>query len=522
VSNYLSPNLTLLKKRFPKLLVQLEKVISSEKISICEAKSGHSVPQIEESGHNYPFHSLFDPVKEGGKLLKTYSHRGMKIFLGLGGAYQILPFLNQSSLLIIEPDPSLLKELLQKHDYSALLKNDRVTLLCGDSLKSLSQWLFSSYSPLLDGNIEVIPLRSYRDKKAFHILEQGIDEIIKKMAADCSTQKKLGRQWQRNILNSLNDTDLAPYHPSLFENFNEAYIAAAGPGLEQQMDQLRNRPKTSLLLCVDTALPTLLQQDILPDGIITIDPQAIGYLHFMKKVPSSCKIIADWGVPLPEYLIEQTYRFSSYHPLCSYLLQKGDLPLIQLDPGANVTQTALTLLEGSNIGKIVLLGADFSYPTGKAYCRESYLYTWYNRTSSRLGSLENDMTTFVLERASSRGKGKEIVYRTAQMESYEQDFINFLDKISAEYNRRKGGVWDITLTPQKNKRSLIPPEGSYKGLLKEYRSDLTNLSKDELLTPSPLIATLIPLGYSFYENDSTEALKKAVKYSLDLLNRKIS
>ncbi|MDC7221742.1 MAG: DUF115 domain-containing protein [Spirochaetales bacterium] len=516
MTDFLKQNREIIQKRFPRLLPFLDKKSPSAPLSIKQSRSGLPVPCLKEKDRDYPLHSLFDPVKEGEKLLRNYSREGVKVFIGLGGAYQILPFLEGSTILIIEPDPAVLTKLLTLMDYSKILVSPRVYLFCGNDNREISQWLGSHYIPLLDGNLDVLPLRSYRQEGLIKQIQREIQEGINEISADCSTQKKFGKQWQRNIINNCDRALAAPFSPDNFNHYDKAMIAAAGPGLEKHLTLMAERPARTFLLSVDTALPTLLAQGIVPDGIITIDPQPVSYLHFMRRLPPSCLIIADWGSPLPQKIKERALFTTSGHPLCHHLLHEGKGSLMQLDSGGNVSQAALSLLGRGNFKEITLLGADFSYPEGKPYCRESYFYSWYSQRVSRLGTLENHMTQFVLARAERDINEKESVYNSPLMKAYKKNLEVFLNNKGWAHHQKKDGLWRILPNAEPGPAKTIKQGDPT--ILPSYRKELKMMVDKGNHSSSPISSTLLPLAYHFLEDDKSKALKKAAQYTLDLLN----
>ena len=468
-------------------------------------------------------HSLIDPQKEAEKLRRAYPEKGMKVFFGLAGGYQIRPFLSRSTILIVEPDPMVLRSLLTQMDFSDILSREKVYLTCRPERDTLSNLLKELYIPLLEGDFHVIPHRLYRGDSSLESYETIIRGILDDISADCSTQKRLGRQWQRNIIRSLEKAVRNPFDPACFSSHREAVLTAAGPGLEKELDSLSERKSDTLLLTVDTALPALLQKNIIPDAVVTIDPQAIGYLHFMEKLPPDCRIIADWGTPLPPSVDESRISwFCSPHPLCRYFMTRGNLSIRQIETGGNVTQAALALLNMAGLKKITLLGADFSYPEGKPYCRGSYFPTWYARMSLRLNSLENSLVQFVLERSSSVKTENDSVYSSPLLRRYEEDFLLFVESRGGTVARQGQGKWLITW--EKADIGTAPCSGvtSLSAVLREYGSLLERFLESEDFSLSPLLATLIPLGYAFYSTNGEKALKKSAEYTLRLIKKENS
>ena len=484
---------------------------TANRITLGTSRSGLPVPILNDGLRESPLHSLFDPRREGEKLLRNYGKSGMKIFIGLGGAYHIHPFSEKSRILIIEPDRQLAGELLSLMDYSDLFSRENVNLLVAPAAGDTLNWLLENYIPLLDGSLDLIPLRSYQSGREplFDLYSEEVNRALQLITTDCSTQKKLGRQWQRNILTSLDEAFRNPFDPSLFSQYERVIIAAAGPGLEAHGARMKNRDGGTLLLAVDTALPALIEMGIEPDSVITIDPQAIGYLHFMKKMPARCSVLADWGTPVHKLSLRNPlFYFSSSHPLCRYFMERGGIFLPLIREGGNVTQRAIALAEYCGITKVTLIGADFAYPRKKPYCRGSYFTQWHDLHSVRLDPLESRLISFVLDRSH---QGTSLL-----LKSYEEQLGSFLLARKGRIQKVKDGRWEIELQGRERPSLIQKKEILPRQLIEEYGKEIQKISDG---FPSPLTGTLIPLGYGFLQrNDGPGALKRAAEYTLDLLS----
>ncbi len=522
MNDFLSVNLNAAGNRFNGF-PSITDPMDSARVNVTLSRSGDPVPRINRDGRDFPMHSLFDPLKEGQKLTTTYPLKGMKIFFGLAGGYQIRPFLADSKILIIDPDGSLLKSLLTALDFHDLLSNSHVYLLCRPDHETLSLWLKELYNPLLDGNLQVIPHRAYREKETFSPYERMIRSILGEISSDCSTQKRLGRQWQRHIILNLSRVCRTPFTPDLLQGFDRAVITAAGPGLEGEMARLSRRSPGTFLLSVDTALPALLEKGIVPDGVITIDPQAIGYLHFMKDLPSSCRVFADWGAPLPPGIEEsRIFWFSSPHPLCRYLRKKGRLPLREIETGGNVTQAALALIRHSSINEITLLGADFSYPEGKPYCRGSYFHSWHLIRGRRLCPCENSLLHFVLERSSLTESRETGTYTSPLLRQYEKNLGDYVANTGGRMKKEGQGKWTVNWSPLAEGFTDPGIPCRADELLDQYAEELNALTGTEGISNSSVSPTLIPLGYSFYDDEGEKALQKSLLHTLKIIKTRNS
>lgn len=524
MTDFLEKNLLVLTKRNPSLVDKLRAVLPERGVTILESREGAPVPVMEREGRPYTLHSRFKPIQEGLKSSQTFTEKGVKVFLGLGGAYQISPFLNRGKILIVEPVLAELKALLSLIDYRKVLESPLVSLMGQPQEGEIERWVKENYLPLLDGGFNLIPLRSYKRDKAFKSYTEEVQNSLDQVASDCSTQKKMGRIWQRNILfqaeRALGRQD------ALHFTGKRAILAAAGPGLSLCRKEIIERSSQEILLSVDTALPTLLEWGIKPDYVVSLDPQFIGYLHYMDKLPNESIIIADWGSHEIRNQINPVHWVSSAHPLCSYLAQQQGATLTESVPGGNVTQAALSLLIEGGVSQITLLGADFSYPQGKPYVEGSYFFKWFERIEARLVPRETSLTGFVLsqKQLEKRGQSPKVNYLTPRLDMYKNELNHFLynKDVTVDYQQEhrwelsveKGASFSEKILPgdlgKDHERSILNTLKEYQGVLKKQRGNWEE-------NPS-VLATLIPLAYHFLKNsDGQRALSEAKEYTLALL-----
>ena len=520
MSEYLNRNLKILNFRNPSLVQELMNSPISKNVTFFKSRNNLNIPCWQQGDKQHTYHSRFDPLKEGNKMKLNHCEEGLKIFLGLGGAYHISPFLGKSKILIIESQKEHLKALFSGMDYTPLLSAKDISILCDPSSRDLSIWLKDNYLPLLDGGIELIPLRSQTcfELDRYKAYSNEIEQAIKEISHDCATQKKMGRLWQRNIITNYKKAIHSPMTLPLSKDFSNAFLAAAGPTLSRQKEKIQNLPSHTLLMSVDTALPTLLKWGIEPHFVVTIDPQAIGYLHFMEKWPSSSTLLADIGCSVPSQL-SQIKWFKTLHPLAQYLWE-GDSSFFALKGGAgNVTQAALEILISSGYENITIGGADFSFPQGKTYVQGSYFYSWYRSKCLKTSPFENHLLNLVLNQDFYKvGENPSFIYRTNQLDTYEKDLKDFIKRNQGQFKKQDDLLISLTFPAANIYKASHPSSGSKKSLL-YYRKKLESLNP---LTRGAEVATLLPLAYTFLSgNDDKKAINDARKYTIQLLNHHI-
>ena len=327
----------------------------------------------------------------------------MLLIFGLGGGYHIRPFLKSprvSSVIVIENNKDEVRSILGNIDLSDIFLDKRVSLWISPDPGEFSAYLLRHYLPVLSGNLQTITLRSrvIMDNDFYSRLTAVVKNTIDQITDDYTVQTHFGKKWFVNTLSNLKKSEKTVYS---LKPIKKAYITAAGPSLEKQLGELKEREPDSTLIATDTSLPVLLSNAIKPDLVISIDCQHISYNHFMCGYPEDVPLILD--LASPSFLTRFSrlnFFFTSDHPFSRYVSNEfRRFPKIDTS-GGNVTHAALSLAELLGAREIYLLGADFSYPFGKPYARESYIYPYFFSRTGRTSGIEDKIFSFVMHNRS--------------------------------------------------------------------------------------------------------------------------
>jgi len=436
-------NMLALSNSNPELAAYITSLEKKTPLKIITSKSGHSIPAVLKNGRFMPIHSTFNPIKEGERYLKLGSKSGYKVFFGFGAGYHILPFLpikTISGIIVIEQDAGLFKSILESIDLRNILLDSRVRILIDLSPIQVKEFILTHYFPAVFGDLQTLYLRSRysMEQSYFEQIIQAIKEVISKIADDYTVQAHFGKKWFINTLSNLpvaqnTSITIAPVHSVI--------ITGAGPSLEGQISQIKSLKKDNFLLATDTSLPVLLNHDLLPDLVISIDCQQISYHHFLQGYPEEVPLILD--LASPPILTRQTKKtvfFSSGHPFSLYVSKNWrHFPIIDTS-GGNVTHAALSLTEKLQAQRIYLFGVDYSYPQGKAYSRGTYIYPLFRSAESRVNPLENLLFTFIMRNKSIdriKNNGM-IIYTTKPMSSYRTRLEKLINTLNIEVIQEKG------------------------------------------------------------------------------------
>ena len=376
----------------------------SENLIFNESRNGYTIPFYKrDNGIAKPVHSTFDPVKEGKRLFRDNAYEGMVIVFGLGAGFHIRSLLENvaiTSLIIVENNPAEVRAILGNIDLSDIFLDKRVILWVSEYARDFNDFLLMRYIPVLSGNLQTVSLkpRVFLDQDYYNTISDIIKEAINQITDDYTVQAHFGKRWFKNTLYNLRLSEmttqtLLPIHT--------AYITAAGPSLEKQIPFLRELKKNETIIATDTSLPVLLANEIKPDLVISIDCQHISYHHFMQGYPDDVPLVLDLASPtFLTRIASKIFFFTSDHPFSKYVSKKfREFPEIDTS-GGNVTHAALSLAETLGAKKIFLLGADFSYPAGKPYARNTYIYPYFYARTSRFKDIESQIVSFILHNKS--------------------------------------------------------------------------------------------------------------------------
>lgn len=422
-------NLLALSSRHPYLAKIVSSATPSTSLEVSISRTGHPVPIIKKDGRKYPLHSLFDPQKEAKRIYQQNPREDFLVFLGLGGGYHIIPYLENPKVtyaLIIEKELSQFAYLLSEIDFHNLFLDPRVFFIVNAEQEEIKNIIVSKYVPPITGDISTINLRSQlaHDELYFLGITQGIKEGLSQVSDDYTVQSHFGKTWFKNTIVNLAKAEKS--YPTLGP-VQKAIVTGAGPSLEIQIDSLLKIIEQAILIATDTSLPTLLEHNIVPHIVISIDCQHISYHHFISGFPSDIPLILDLASPpVLTRLAKQPVFFSSGHPFSRYV-SKHWRPFPTIDTsGGNVSHAAISLADFLGAREIYLFGLDFSYPQGKSYARGTYLYNFFSSISNRKSSIESQFFQFLLrnENINLERKDDYILYTTKPMISYKERLEN--------------------------------------------------------------------------------------------------
>lgn len=364
-------NLSALEGRFPELADLLRKT-DPLPLEVVETVSG--LPTARVGG--LLLHSGRDPGEEGRRTARAQAATGADtlVFLGLGLGYAAqaaLDLLPGSRLVIAEADPALLTACLDVRDLRPLLSNERVSILAGGEPEGLL-WAFER---LGSRNVRAVSIKAQAEiySEWYARAQSVLSRFEAKEAINGNTLRRFGRLWVRNLARNLEEIPRRPGVAELRGGFEglPGLVAAAGPSLDEVLPRLRELRERAVLVCVDTALRSLLREGVEPDFLVVVDPQYWNARH-LDRCPSPSSILVTEGAVWPSVLRQRFSAVrlcSSLFPLGAYIEQRSGAPKGRLGAGGSVATTAWDFARVLGCRPVFMAGLDLAFPGGRTHVR---------------------------------------------------------------------------------------------------------------------------------------------------------
>ena len=268
--------------------------------------------------------------------------------------------------------------------------------------------------------------------------------------------KLQGKIWQKNITSNINFIkNSIKFNKDFIISKNKkkyAAIIAAGPSLDKDIENLKKYSNFLSIVATDTSFPVLLENQIVPDFVVSIDAQIFSHEHFIinwkkfgNQIREKTVFVLDFccNSSLTKKLVEQNCNilfFKSGHPLAEKICEQienqiekkncnaDNTKFLSLTNGrGTVTSTCFSFCEKMNFENVIFFGADFSFFQNKPYCKSTYLEKNWLSSSSKIESQELQNTKLMY-----RGKVDKIknsnIYTTQLLEEYKNEQIRMIEK----------------------------------------------------------------------------------------------
>lgn len=328
-------------------------------------------------------HSKYDPEKEAKRLTEDINYKKIDVFIlfGVGLGYHLEELLKNifpgSLIIAIEKEKEIYKAALNIWKEKNFLSCPQVTFCIDQNIDSVTKLISDKFSFIKHKGLRVIEFRPCisLNLEYYQVLRKKIEDLIDYKVTQNLTLASFGHLWQENICRNLREIIKNSGVVNLFQRFRNtpAFIVAAGPSLDKNVHQLKKAKDRGIIICVDTALKTLQNLDILPDLMVSVDPQE---KNFKKLEDLNCDniflVVADityWKIPL---ISPKKFIYTTNHPFFLYLLSVIDKKGMLNSAGGSVATVSMDLAKKMGCNPIILVGQDLAFSDASSHAKETY------------------------------------------------------------------------------------------------------------------------------------------------------
>lgn len=351
---------------------------------------GMFIPVIKREGRAYQLTSLCSDeaiLDRWIRFVNSNLYDSVVYFFGFGTGMYVRKLLDNNdesrqksiAVLVYEPDPSILSELIRYYDYTDIISDERVTLVVGEKgFKEIRQWTRKHVNHKnIRGSGSAYYLNYPRifpeEKKEY---DKEIEELLSNYYSNIGFRKWRSETVYSNSLKSIpviaGSWSLDSLENVLPDNV-PVFIVSSGPSLSKNVHELKRAKGRGFIIAADSSLGVFDNAEIIPDLFVTVDPvkQRENYsFDWLPKVP----VMLDMGSP--EYVIKEGqpyFMLCSYDEYTAFYINKlkGAISChTVLTGGGSVAHHAFSLAMMMGAKTIVFVGQDLAYTDDKAHAAE--------------------------------------------------------------------------------------------------------------------------------------------------------
>ena len=321
-----------------------------------------------------------DPRAEAARWLESASggrplpHIVCVIGAGLGYVVEAIAERSESRILVLEPEPSLVPWFFARRDWRPLINTGRLLVLPGPDFDgSQNAWrLFG------DGSADPLtlahPVLARTSPAATRAAAQVIGRARQGARGNEDARKKFATPYLVNTLSNVALIAKSASVDALTGRYPKTPIvlAAAGPSLNRNIEELRPCRDRVVLISVDTALKPLLSAGMPPDFVVALDPSDANARHLTGiTVPDTTSLVAEASIAPGSFVAfgDRVFIFRvADHAPWPWLRRMG-IERGMLRAWGSVVTSAFDLALRMGGDPIVCIGTDLAYSGRQIYAR---------------------------------------------------------------------------------------------------------------------------------------------------------
>lgn len=356
-----------------------------------DTKSGHKTYKLD----NIYIHSKYDPIKEAKRsvelLLENKEDVDVYILFGCGLGYVMRELYNRilnnhkqikPYILWIENDLKTFMTAMHCSDMSDILNDSNVKIFVATKKDVIGSFLQTIPTKRIRYYYHR-PLYSFGETY-FKEIQNYISYVLDRKDMNCATLVRFQKTWARNIIFN------TPYYPfaGKIESLRNiakgctAVVVAGGPTLEQMLEYIKRERENVILVAVDTAYKYLCSHGIIPEIVVSVDPQYWNYKYLENEELRDSILITDPSAYFKLFRnIDPKRIFSgnSLFELTGYFVENENRGT--LAAGGSVATTAFDIARLIGADNIILAGLDLGFPGRNTHFKGAFFENNFIATS---------------------------------------------------------------------------------------------------------------------------------------------
>ena len=267
-------------------------------------------------------------------------------------------------------------------------------------------------------------------EEAYSAVTEYVDSFIQNFWKNHITLTRMGRMYALDIfrnLKAIENSNGGNIRPLKKESVSKPILViGAGTSVDKLLPKLTEHRQNFFILCVDAALPALLQNGIRPDGVVAVECQVAIEKAYIGAAESCIHVIADLtSRPRVTRLCGGNVSFflSEYctMPFMKELTDVAHSNGIPVFPplgsvGLYAVEIALYLRKPGT--PVFVCGLDFSFVPGQTHCKGAPAHTAAALTANRLKPLGFPGASYNYSAHTIAGKADRTEYTDAALSGY--------------------------------------------------------------------------------------------------------
>lgn len=280
-------NMSVLKEKHPGLYEQLEGrdfFDEPTEINVSIGESDYPFVSVinNENGRQVNLHSRFSPASEAVEIVNSLDLKAgeLRFLIGMGFGFLPLEIVRRElpllKLFIVEKSKKLFFEAIKNMDLTELFEADGVYFF----LEGMSDLKPAIYKAEADINIlfkgsSITYFEPERELFPDYYAEIGkiIQNEIGHVMCGLNTQKNIGPMFFENLMRNFTECLNSANLGSVYDLWSgkPAMVVGAGPSLSDNIDYIKKYRDKFALFSVDSAVPVLVKNGVIPDLVATVD-----------------------------------------------------------------------------------------------------------------------------------------------------------------------------------------------------------------------------------------------------------